>query len=107
MKDSNYRVFWCCFCVAPPPPLPSNNNNKKNHFSCNKTFRFEVLTTCAGWLPVSSDFTVENSPSEMAIFVTLVTSVLSFLSLVSRGHDGDFNVHIGQTEKKRERQKTP
>lgn len=60
---------------------------------------FKVLTTGAEQFPVRFEFTVENSPSERVIFVMLVTSVLSSLSLVNRGHDGDCNFHIGEPTK--------
>lgn len=60
---------------------------------------FKVLTTGAEQFPVCFEFTVENSPSERVIFVMLVTSVLSSLSLVNRGHDGDCNFHIGKPTK--------
>lgn len=106
-KLQGFLVLLVCCLLHTPPQSSSQKQNKKTHFSCNKTFHFEVLTTGGERLPVSSDFTVENSPSEMAIFVTLVTSVLSFLSLVSAGHNGDFNFHIGQTEKKKEEEQKP
>lgn len=60
---------------------------------------FKVLTTGAEQFPVCFEFTVENSPSERVIFVMLVTSVLSSLSLVNRGHDGDCNFHMGEPTK--------
>lgn len=75
-------------------------NITPNKHKNNLNFKLlKLLTAGAERFPVCFEFTVENSPSERVIFVMLVTSVLSSLSLVSRGQDGDCNFHMGEPTK--------